>query len=605
MTLTAKLVCAVLALVAHFAPCQTPIQLSKSQSLPDVPQWVTVAVDQPINASGLTSGGSPYWRGRRTGRNTWSVDIWGKPSDIDGDTFTQQAVPAQASHPKPQAIPPLPPMVNGQPMHLVRAFTDGARVVGQFRVRVGSMMCLDLWLWRYWGRNSIVHGEALLVASNPGVADIRTTCPRISISLGGAPPMVYGPGAAPTPTPTPFPEVDFGNGQAMAMPMFFVTGVPTDAECYGAHASALSKAWPLGTPKHPTEGFTKSPATFVRDFGGPAWGPARFSGSTGNQNDQVFTCGDTVNASSAYAVYLTSLKYANRACHHLEHDGEIVDKRNHPSLVYWDARVHWHHGVSPDRLGKADGFWSNNGWSGPDVEHWLIGTLAAGDRWSPFYVHDVLMEHQAHIYLMQWTHAPNMVTSQTYASRAGGWEALAVSLLYEGLADRELAERVKDNFFQRFEKVFKPAIKPILDPRIDNRLYQHQPHAPFSGDLSWMPWQQSIYAMGFEYAGRYFGNQGMIDAAVSAAQTCLELDWFLVDGQWRALGNQPVDPVRRQEYLDVVDWSRIPPWYDGSWSAQSILVLNRQRPSAKVTEILESILPRMKRSWVDETMSHR
>ena len=599
-----RLLVSILSILA-ILPSQAQIKLPKGLAQRD--QWVTVVVDKKVPATGLTKSGHPFFRGRRTGRWTHSVDIW-----YSGDFTLEDEIPAEARKLPDDAVYPKfdaagaaasgKPMLNGKPMFAVDRFADGARVVVHYRNRVGDEedFVIDLWLWKYWGVNKIFHGEVMATCSNPTNPNLAADMPSIELTLGGKRAFVDDANPA---SRDLFPKVRFGNGQAMAFPITFVVGTPTNQEGFRVSASGLSKAWPFGTPIHPTVGFTKNPKDYVRNFNGPAWGPARFSGRTGAQEDQTFTCGDIVNPNSAQAIYLNAFKYANRPCHHLEEDGSIVDRLNHPNLVYWDGRVHWHPNVSRDRLGKPSGFWTNNQWSGPDVEHWLIGSLSAGDRWSPYYALDRLMEHQAHIYMMQWTHDDGLTTSQPYASRAVGWEGIAVSLLYEGLANRQLAERVKKNFVTRFEKLIAPAAKRIIDIRVDPRLFPAG--SPYASEPAWMPWQQGIYAMGMDYAGRYFKDTRMVSVAVRASQTCLELDWFLVNGRWRSLGNQPVDPDLRREFLKTVDWSRVSTSFEGTWSLQPILVLERHSPSERSTAIFESLVPRMSASWIDETMVER
>jgi hypothetical protein len=227
--------------------------------------------------------------------------------------------------------------------------------------------------------------------------------------------------------------------------------------------------------------------------------------------------------------YLSALKLAARPCHHLEADGRPLDLAAHvsPRLVFWDGRPHWSSIVSPDQLGKLaqPTLLETKLWWGPDVEHWLMNTLAAATRLTGSPACQWLLAHQARIYLLQCTTEPGLSTSTVFAARAAGWEGMLAVHLWRELEDRTLAAAVRTRWLDRFQQVIAPSytnrLQDVWDPRFcDPRL----------GKGWWyFPWQQAVGAYGIDLACAELGPTSGRQLARAGAEAVLR-DAFVWSG---------------------------------------------------------------------------
>lgn len=313
-------------------------------------------------------------------------------------------------------------------------------------------------------------------------------------------------------------------------------------------AVGIARLWPDGNPTmRPgfnatafTTGLYQESLRRLHTWEPPLLGPAPQSGTTGSQEDQVFVGGECFAPDGLGAEqvrYLNALRILSRPCHHLNADGTIVDPTTAvPRLIYWDGMAHWSLGVSPNRLGKPRNPTLDecHGWSGPDVEHWLFNQTAAAARLTGSHALQWELEHQAHLYLGQWTTTPGWSTTQPYAARAVGWEGIGAVHLYRNLENRQLAERVATHWRKRCSTVILPAWKDrdIVDMRLnDPRL---------GTGLWWIPWQQSVGAYGLDLACTELGPVEGRAVALRLARTVVRDAYDLSAGRWVSRAQQPV-----------------------------------------------------------------
>lgn len=488
--------------------------------------WKRITVDAKLPyQAGAGVGGIQYRLGRPIGEDAYVVDVYaslapGQKVEYNLGKF------AQIDYSPP--LLPLDivevvggmPIVNGVVMPLVGInLADGAGVDAHFRARINRALVVDLWLTWYPSQPYACQGEALVTCSNPGVADLVERVDSIDLKFGDAVVLPFG-GQTGKLVST---STTFADGQARAIPLSFIWyrhikdiaqfSTAAAMTAFGVGGVGINRLLPGGNPRYPT-GFDpiqwagqKMPESIRRihtwDVG--AVGPNKVSGDTGAQEDQIFVRGESLlhgGQGAELIAYLGALKMANRPCHHRELDGGMLDYNGHksPRLLLWDGRPHWSASVSPDRLGKQGdlSIAAANGWWGPDVEHWLINTLTAAVRLTGSPCCQYLLANHAAIYHFQWTSQPGISTSQTYAARAVGYEAMNVVAMWENLEDRSLAASVKSRWIERFNLVIRPAYagKSIYDLRFnDPRLGQ---------GWWWLPWQQSVAAYGLYLAGEKF-----------------------------------------------------------------------------------------------------
>lgn len=310
----------------------------------------------------------------------------------------------------------------------------------------------------------------------------------------------------------------------------------TFASLRGAHAVGADP-WPSMEPggyeepllPHPQQHYLTTPAGEI------PLGIAANSGVTGAQEDQVFVARDTAHPVAAAVRARAALRHAYRPCHHLERSGALVvpGSPSHANLILWDGRRHW---VSPDPLYTSAQITPEQagGWWGPDVEHWLLNSLAVAWRQTGDPVHQDELRTQAAVYLGQWTVQRGWSTSQPYAARARGWEGHGAALLHDNLEDRDLAQSVQVRWLARWGTILRASCEAAeWDVRTDD---------PRLGPGRWwMPWQESVAVYGIYRAGLRFGAADACRMAAAQAGRIVDEAWREVGGRWLSAPVLPCD----------------------------------------------------------------
>jgi len=419
---------------------------------------------------------------------------------------------------------------------------DGAGYTAHWRARVGPMLLTDLWVTWYPDDPTIANAEALVTCSNCSVPDMGATVPEnFALRVGKA--MVF-----------PAPQLveagtQFGDGQSRVIPLVLVSAQHlTSDEAWGAagvatsrrvSAVGISQLWGCGNPRTLVgcdarkwaEDRLPEALRRLSTFEAGIDGPAPLSGSTGAQGGQGWPYGEPLSHPSAVqVVYLSALQMAARPCHHREADGSQVDPLNHPDLVYWDSRAHWHVGVSPDQLGKPRGLSSGetSGWWGSDVEHWVQTPVLSAARYTGSKALQSLLEAQARVYLLMHTIDPKLIYQSTpFAARATFYEGQVATELWRNLEDRALAERVRTRWQQRVKLVILPAYSAIpgdvWDWRRDDRI---------GPGIRYMPWQQAAGSFGLDYGCEILGPADGRAVAMRAALAILRDAYWLDGARW-------------------------------------------------------------------------
>lgn len=517
--------------------------------------WHRTTIDVlPQHLSGQV-GSAQYVVGRRVGEATWVVDVRaglapGEQRAIDLSQATRKQWNLGAYPSNVASFFGGWPTIAGQALLLDTVQPDGAGWTAHLHARPQTMCNVDLWFTWYPDEPGCCTGEVALTASDPTVTDLYVwmNAPMtlnfgtaLVLPLGGVPQDLLPQG------------LWLADGMARVLPLTFVwphlmlsQRAWTDAigivnRAIGA--VGIQQLLVDGNPVYPP-GFsallwmnTKRSEAVRRlhTLEAPVCGPNTMSAVSGHQEDETFVRGEALlpgGVGAEQIAYLSALKLAARPCHHLEANGGPLDFAAHvnPQLVFWDGRPHWSSVVSPDRLGKVGGFGpsATGQWWGPDVEHWLMNTLAAATRLTGSPACQWLLAHQARIYLLQLTSTPGMVTSNPFASRAVGWEGILVVHLWRELEDRALAAQVRQRWTDRVNTVILPAYgnRPgdIWDPRYDD---------PRFGTGWWYsPWQQAVGAYGLDLACAVLGPASGRPVALRAARVALRDGYAFANGVW-------------------------------------------------------------------------
>lgn len=612
-------------------------QTIKVENLTSTPfaGWKRTNVDVvPENYSGEFPDGAHYVTGRVTGEGTRIVDLWvelgpheKKSYDLataEPDNFAMGTIPSN-----PLEFFGGPVTLNGAPLQFADLDPDGAGILAHLRGRFGTMFHIDLWLVWYPDQPAWAQGEVVITCSNPTSPNLKETAPKdLSLKFGDA---LVGQRPRGIDVPLLPPDTEFADGMARAFPVTFVwlrhLKASTDWATvgvigqHGISAVGIKEIFPggqrprgAGEPAGPhwASRYFAEALRRLETWEGGVCGAARFTPTTGAQEDQVFQRGEIFHPNGPHGAdivtYLSALKYACYPHHHLEADGSIVDGLNHlsPFLAYWDGRPHPSSVVSPDRLGKpaSIGPGDAHGWWGPDVEHWLIATLIAGHRVTGSPACNWLLEHQAHIYMLQQTTRSGWSTSGAFAARARGYEGLNAVLLHRDLENRQLGRRVRQHYRNRWNAVLKPAMtgKPgdIWDVRTDPRLgfRNEQGELIDPPPAGWQAWQLSIGSYGPWIAGKEFDIPDAIQAGVKAAEACVRHDWYRLPGEaryryagslpWTHGGKAPTDPYEELPitYFQGTPWGPDgivfapgPNWFATTWNVPAIWIVTQDSES--------------------------
>lgn len=530
--------------------------------------WRRTTIDvEPPAPKGLTTDGTLYVVGHQFGLGLRVVDV--KLSLAANG----QRSSTLAANPTPWTLAPLPadpfaffgglPQVAGVGLALLSVDVDGAAYAAHFRARIEIngpthvRPVVDLWAQWYPDQPGWCTGEVVVTASDPAVPDVVATVPAgFALTWGSATVLVAGASG----NVLVAAGEQLGDGQCRSMPVTLVWPARLRAASEWNSAGATvaqaiavqgcAHVWPLGNPTSGADPLAWTRSNFGQAFGQlHAWtsGPLGVNASsndTGAQEDEVFVGAECAGSTPGAVTvrYLTALRQSARPCHHLERDGGPLILANHPRLVFWDGRPHWSTNVSPDQLGKSRGLTTldTHGWWGPDVEHAFNDTLTISARLTGSDALQFDLECIARVYLLQWTVQPGLSTSQPYAGRAIGWEALLVCDCWWTLRDRGLAAAVRERWLARLDAVLLPQLstKPsdIWDVRVDDPRLGTGPW--------WIPWQASVGAYGMDLGGRTFGRADARALALRAARRVVTDAWVLNGGRWTSRAQESFDGTR-------------------------------------------------------------
>lgn len=517
--------------------------------------WKRTTIDVlPPHAVGQV-GTTRYVVGRQVGVDTYVVDL--RVALQPGQHLTlnlAQATPVAWTRgpfpSNPQEAFGGAWTVAGQSFQWLSQQPDGAGYSLHLRRRTQDMVCVDLWCTWYPDQPGWCQGEVAITGSNCARPDLEVLIqPAMPLHAGSAVVLPLG--------GQPWNLLPHGltlmDGQARILPITFtwLHHLQNASDWSSLAAAAMHGVGAVGIHRLLADGNPSYPANFspqawtdarfvaaverLHTMDAPVCGPATISSVSGHQEDQVFVRGEALLPNGAGAeriAYLSALKLAARPVHHLEADGRPLDLALHvnPRLVLWDGRAHWSPVVSPDRLGKSGGLHIEQTklWWGPDVEHWLMNTLAAATRLTGSPACQWLLAHQARIYLLQSTTTAGLATSNPFAARAVGWEGILAVHLWRELEDRQLAMAVRTHWQDRVTQVIVPAYanKPqgVWDPRLDD---------PRLGKGWWYhPWQQAVGAYGLDLGCAVLGPASGRAVARDAALVVLQQAFWFENGAW-------------------------------------------------------------------------
>lgn len=515
--------------------------------------------------------------------------------------------------------------VLGTPLEMVSATPDGPSLLFHLRARVAPLLVADAWVQYYPGQ-AWAPLEVLLTASNVTIPDTRYLATedvvleadaQVQVSLRGHQHHPGGPVLLPAGT-----TIGTDQGFPYTGTILWVDRL-TDYQSAGAWvqapilASAAPEEWaghfgPYGMWGELPPRF--QPRAWVQNHLGAAldrldsWdagplGPAASSTVTGAQEDQGFVkCSETFHPDgngAQFVRYLVALKMAHRPVGYRDARGGPIHPGDHPSLVLWNGRPHWHTGVSPDQLGKPSGQsvdW--HGWFGPDREHWLVNTLCGSYLLTGSPLLQQLIHDQSTVVLLGETVDPRLSTSHSGAPRGVGWTMLACAWIWHCLDSDATADALEARVRARAAAVLVPELtRPdtwdvrYFGTTTDNRIMKDLPAAV----RAWIPWQHAIAAMGLEAGHRTWPDiPGLGELARQAARTVVDHGWSLNSTtytEWDAVGEVvPGEPPAPSAYRVGSGWVFRSGWFSEWCAAACPLDVGGARAAAILEQVRAGLL---------------
>lgn len=480
--------------------------------------WVRAGTDFTFPAAAMVGDGVRVVVGERTGLDQTALHVkctlapW-EEKRIDPASLTVSALAYPA---------PLPANVvehfggvltcNGVPMD-VEFTADGPAYKVTASRRLGHFF-VNVWL-RWVPGEPWAQGEAMVTCSRAGTPDLTAAAPEVLIQFGDG---ITCPLGLPAGASITKRDEVWGDGQAAVVPLSILWLRHASGEQMASFAAvkelgislrAMRETSHDGTPTFPPDFSARAWAAqhwgrcvaLLHSWDSPSLGVAADSGQAGNQEDQCFRGVEAMLSDGAGAEtvnYLAGIKFANRPCHHLEENGQIVDALARPGLRMFYSRPHR---SGSDMLGKTRDLTiaEARGWNGPDAQHLFFSRLAMAARFRATDACQRLLEHQARNFLIQFT--TSGVTSTIWSDRELGWITIALVHLWRQLADRGLADRLHNhwnmlaNHYASKLPVNGPWHVFVDDPRLGTGSW-------------WAAWQKAIAVYGLDLACRVLGDAG-------------------------------------------------------------------------------------------------
>ncbi len=549
------------ALAATSLPAQT-VHLENFSSTPFF-GWKRTTVDVlPPHPIGQV-GDVLYALGRPIGVDARVIDL-----RVTLGPWERRSVDLANATPSVWQLPALPPVqslgggmsIAGTPLGLVSLRADGAGYSAHLRARTGSTLVVDVWTTFHPEQPGFCHGEVAVTSSHPGVAMVcETIPPNFRLRFGDSLVIVHGAGVNAPIVPA---GTMLADGQARAVPVTFLwtRHLQTTAQWNSANAVVnpgigavgIRRLLPDGNPVYPSSfsslnwtgaRFTEA-VRRLHTWEAGVCGPDPNSSVSGEQTgEQIFVRGEALLAQGVGAevvTWLSGLKMFGRPCHYHEANGAPIRWQDHPNTVMWAARPHFNLVVCPDQLGAETLTLQNltcpvpGGtvvWNGPDDEHWMYNTVAAGARLTGSFALQHELVAQATLYMLTSTVPslkPGWATNAPGSARSVGYAGMLVTRLNQTLEDRALANAIVGRWQARVHEVYEPQLGPKPDDVWDLRLDDVR----LGPGWRWMPWQQALGAYGLDEACALVGPVSGRALALRAAKAVIRDAFVKINGQW-------------------------------------------------------------------------
>lgn len=494
--------------------------------------------------------------GNQCGLDTWCIDVYAGISP-NGDRRT---INTNTADPFPWGLgshapfSSVVPTIGGTPMTFMGVTANGAAWDGHWRLRVGPMLLVELFVHWYPDDRQFAYVEVVVASSNPAVTDVIGTIPAnftlafdgATVILAGladnAPLMQQGDWLADGQCRIltgvlHFPQFGGSNAMCRALAEGKVTLVGIDKLHHGGN--------PILPPGFDASFWTAQllPLTIVHlhDWATFAFGlwtggitnaldPNVQSGDTGAQGSQKMIAGPVIADCGAAGPFYFAGLAQKWPCNHCEADGRLLDPPpEHPNLAMNHGRVNRQIGGPwTDTLGKpfepSPG--DRHGFQGPEWEHDFDWTLWAAKRIKGTAALEWLVSARARLTLFS---EPSMRGIFFLPPARGvGWFFFKCVEIYRNLTDRALADQVKQLAVDVLDGLFLP-LHGGIQPFPQGWWSWTSQGQPFERSICW---QVAVQCLGLRWAGDAFDHQGARDLSSFMADEIISRVWFHDGTRW-------------------------------------------------------------------------
>ena len=319
-------------------------------------------------------------------------------------------------------------------------------------------------------------------------------------------------------------------------------------------------------------------------------GITTYPGATGDQEDFGTTKGTlaTVFMDPRWINYAMHSVVADcvRGFMYHEADGTPIDPVNHPDWYTWSMGTHWHHGQSPDRLGKNNRVRSDpgTGWSGYDDQHRSQNNLAAcflltGDDFLEFIID---ASSSVDIVNVRYKRDYGFGAARAVGRRALTWANFKM-LSADGSESKRRFQALLDWTSTNLPRFF---LADQHGNEIQNYNYGRDPRAGLkTPDTNvdvhyWVAWEHALMCYGLLAAHRATGDETHRQYAKRISDTLARFAFFKDSGGWLAIDGM-FYPIKNNHY-NPADY--IPGWTEADVGKPLPAALGRTRGSWAITD---------------------
>lgn len=296
---------------------------------------------------------------------------------------------------------------------------------------------------------------------------------------------------------------------------------------------------------------------------------------------------------------------AVRPIYFKEPNGEIVKSSDHPNLVTWGERPHWHPSVSPDQLGRTHGGYNFLGWEGHDPQHqgWIQAAsmfLITGD-----FALQRLVKHSIE-QMLEYLTLPSTHQGWSTNDPDHGRAISRVNLqqVYTYLATGD--KRILDRAWARFTECIRPYWEFIdwgAGQRTKRKWQPTSPVKPYTyvedirlpvgGGPAWVVWQDALAVPGIDALACVYESLGETDKVAALREFVWEVGKGVAMYGYYPDGGKSVAAAGLDANNEIIDYNNLIKVHDDAntdyarWNIPCVVIVQREAEKRNDTVVVD------------------